>query len=365
MYKRQVVIGGGTDLQTPLLSHRQGVTWRQSVSEMLNLDVSSSSSSSRSSSGGGDNGGGDGIDDHLTPNHALKVTILVRKVPPHVTTTTTATNYNNDINNNNDGGSGSIDGLGSGREILNLQALIDRLQLTGIVDEQWLNNHIVSFDGSTPFRKQVIIMMNTDIFITTHGAGLTNLLFLKPHSAVIEVFTAPWYENGYSATALSLGLYYTSIPHSRSNTCYCSDDVPQSCLNEMLYVNRSRLDCIALRSCSSTIDIDSLEVAFWIASQNVRILKRQLFSYRSINGSSDSGSSDSGNKKCISSNNQESKLLPINSYNTTTSNLHTTTTDICWYARGYKSLLMKTSDKIPTASYYTGKYIVIILYSVV
>ncbi|XP_045470224.1 EGF domain-specific O-linked N-acetylglucosamine transferase isoform X1 [Harmonia axyridis] len=46
----------------------------------------------------------------------------------------------------------------------------------------------ISFNQHIPFKKQLEITRNTDIFIGIHGAGLTHLLFLPQWAAVFEVY---------------------------------------------------------------------------------------------------------------------------------------------------------------------------------
>ena len=46
---------------------------------------------------------------------------------------------------------------------------------------------MIKFDNMT-FEQQVQIMANTDLLISIHGAQLTNALFMRPGSGVIEIF---------------------------------------------------------------------------------------------------------------------------------------------------------------------------------
>jgi hypothetical protein len=52
---------------------------------------------------------------------------------------------------------------------------------------------IYDFEGIS-FQKQVSIMFSSDIIITSHGAALTNIVFMKPCSVVIEIL--PWLYHG-------------------------------------------------------------------------------------------------------------------------------------------------------------------------
>jgi hypothetical protein len=93
------------------------------------------------------------------------------------------------------------------RRLRNLDALLRVLRATGAVDLAWLDAHARPLEG-LGFRAQVARMRGTDVLITPHGAALTNVVFLPKHSAVIELFTSPWYEPGYQPTALVFSVHY-------------------------------------------------------------------------------------------------------------------------------------------------------------
>ena len=160
------------------------------------------------------------------------------------------------------------------RWILNLDTALRMLRLTGLVDEAWLDSHVLHLDNLT-FREQVSLMRATDILISPHGAALQNLMFMEAHSAIIELFTSPWYEPGYQANALVFDLHYQALACTNfSATFECA--FPASCLSTPLLVHRRSLECYGIRQCHVIIDVDALEVAVWQASQSVRILKRNL-----------------------------------------------------------------------------------------
>ena len=118
------------------------------------------------------------------------------------------------------------------------------------------------------------------MFITTHGAAIMNMLYLEPHSAVVEILTSPWYEPAYQCTALALDVAYFVVPQtniSRSFGCVYASECMDLPLTE-----RSRLDCFGLRQCSVEVDILSFEIMFLQASQAVRIKKRGLHKARTI-----------------------------------------------------------------------------------
>lgn len=68
------------------------------------------------------------------------------------------------------------------RTILNEKEIVEAL----LKDPGYHVERVV-YDRHMPFRKQLEITHNTDVFIGMHGAGLTHLLFLPDWAAVFEV----------------------------------------------------------------------------------------------------------------------------------------------------------------------------------
>lgn len=58
------------------------------------------------------------------------------------------------------------------------------------------------------FLEQVAILASTDILIGPHGAGLTNVLFMKPQSVLIELIPNGWADPGYRNLAIFSGKVY-------------------------------------------------------------------------------------------------------------------------------------------------------------
>lgn len=65
------------------------------------------------------------------------------------------------------------------------------------------------------FREQVKLISATDILISMHGAGLSHILLLPKHAAVMEIFPLYWmkfpFMNHFEAMARWRGLKYTSL----------------------------------------------------------------------------------------------------------------------------------------------------------
>ncbi|XP_072383686.1 EGF domain-specific O-linked N-acetylglucosamine transferase isoform X1 [Diabrotica undecimpunctata] len=69
------------------------------------------------------------------------------------------------------------------RRILNERELVDALKQNENYDVQ-----LVVFSRDVPFKKQLEIARNSDVFVGIHGAGLTHLLFLPEWASVFEVY---------------------------------------------------------------------------------------------------------------------------------------------------------------------------------
>lgn len=68
----------------------------------------------------------------------------------------------------------------------------------------------IDFDGFT-FDDQVRTMANLDVLVSIHGAQLSNIVFMKPRSGLIEVFNPFFFLGCYQNIALKAGLNYRSL----------------------------------------------------------------------------------------------------------------------------------------------------------
>jgi hypothetical protein len=60
---------------------------------------------------------------------------------------------------------------------------------TCVMSEPW--------DYRTPFETQVKDVASAGLLVGVHGAGMTNLMFLPPNGAVIELFPFRWWPDMY------------------------------------------------------------------------------------------------------------------------------------------------------------------------
>lgn len=67
--------------------------------------------------------------------------------------------------------------------------------------------------SSTPLRDQVEAFLHAQIVLSPHGAGLTNTLFMMPHSVVIEVTPPHFTEFCLANVILHARLHYIYVPN--------------------------------------------------------------------------------------------------------------------------------------------------------
>ena len=88
-----------------------------------------------------------------------------------------------------------------------------------LIEEVWgddVHVKVVSnFHGS--LRDQALEMHNADIIISPHGAQLTNLAFIRPCTAVLELFPRGYYLGYFQPLVLSAGgVSFDGYPFDRS-----------------------------------------------------------------------------------------------------------------------------------------------------
>jgi hypothetical protein len=101
---------------------------------------------------------------------------------------------------------------------------------------------VVNFEKKS-FHQQAKIMRSSDIFINVHGAAMTNIVFLKPCSIVIEIF--PWSYHSpeyYSGLAKRAGLiYYEWQEHYHNTDLFIDKESEEKCadaFNKVLRISK-------------------------------------------------------------------------------------------------------------------------------
>lgn len=105
-------------------------------------------------------------------------------------------------------------------------------QLRSLSNVKPVPQKAIHFEKLT-FRQQVAMMHSVDVAIAVHGAGETNIAFMKPCSVVIEIFPNGFYiPNYFRSLAMKAGLLHYSWQESVENTIrtksfqersYCKD----------------------------------------------------------------------------------------------------------------------------------------------
>ena len=88
------------------------------------------------------------------------------------------------------------------RKLINEKELIDKLKL--------YNFKLVSFEECN-FETQINIARNCKIMVGYHGAGLTNLFFMKPKSLVLEIFNKNYEHEHFEFFSKALKINYKSF----------------------------------------------------------------------------------------------------------------------------------------------------------
>lgn len=70
------------------------------------------------------------------------------------------------------------------------------------------HSDLVGYD----LQKQVLLFSQSDVVIATHGAALTNVMFMRPHTAVVECFPPYFYELTFETICGLEQVLYISVP---------------------------------------------------------------------------------------------------------------------------------------------------------
>ena len=79
--------------------------------------------------------------------------------------------------------------------------------------------------SKTTLEKQILGFYHTDILLTPHGAGITNCIFLLPHSVVIEVSPPHFTDLCLAGVVMHARLHYIYVPNF-NNTLLLENGFP-------------------------------------------------------------------------------------------------------------------------------------------
>lgn len=77
--------------------------------------------------------------------------------------------------------------------------------------------------GAMSFHEQLEAARDTDVLVGVHGAGFTHIMFLKPHSAVVEILPLTLNHKGFRNVACITGHSYFSA-HASEAPLHKGDD---------------------------------------------------------------------------------------------------------------------------------------------
>ncbi len=67
----------------------------------------------------------------------------------------------------------------------------------------------VEFTPETDLATQASIMANTAVLVSAHGAALTNVIFMRPNTSMLEIFPPKFFEpQSYTAMTPQLGIHH-------------------------------------------------------------------------------------------------------------------------------------------------------------
>lgn len=104
-------------------------------------------------------------------------------------------------------------GLMLGRDIVNVDEVKSRIEQNSAqlkLPAVSVNVRIEYFENKT-FVEQVDIMQRADVVVGVHGAGLSNLLFARKDTPVLEVFPFAYYAGPFPSVARALFLRYAYV----------------------------------------------------------------------------------------------------------------------------------------------------------
>lgn len=76
--------------------------------------------------------------------------------------------------------------------------------------------------GGYGLQKQVLLFSRADVVVAAHGAALTNVMFMRPHTAVVECFPPYFYELTFETICGLENVLYIAVPDYPHQSRYAS-----------------------------------------------------------------------------------------------------------------------------------------------
>lgn len=146
----------------------------------------------------------------------------------------------------------------SKRHILNafdVRSSLEQFRYTTSGIRVIVNVSVLYFEGMT-FEDQVNSMQNSDLIIGAHGAGLSNIIFARMRTPLIEIFPPLYYMSTFDKLAHNFDLDYSSVVANPDPTSFfdcIGSFLAKRVVNESFYVDagvawRSGLEIITANS---------------------------------------------------------------------------------------------------------------------
>lgn len=94
------------------------------------------------------------------------------------------------------------------RALLNVHELRHTIEIMAMQMGIRPTFRVVDFDKNSPFEEQVHVMQTTNVLVSSHGAGNSNFIFMRPGAAVIEIFPFSYRAGPFNLFAHIFGLDY-------------------------------------------------------------------------------------------------------------------------------------------------------------
>jgi hypothetical protein len=187
----------------------------------------------------------------LTPNHPLKVTLISRS---------------------------------HNRRIRNLDEILSYFSSSSLIDQHFFHTYGGLLTRGVyleilSFQQQIQLMKSTDLLIFTHGAAMTNILFLQEYSGIIEIMTFPWYQIMIEGNIGLMNLYhYNLITTNRQLIRNCPLQEYEHLYEKISILKRGQF--YILRQCDILVEMEMFEMLFHKATHQIRLRKRNIFQWR-------------------------------------------------------------------------------------
>lgn len=124
------------------------------------------------------------------------------------------------------------------------QTIIDQVRKEKSLFKKKVNVDVsIEYFENHSFSQQVQIVQKADVIVAPHGAGLSNLIFAKKDTPVLEVFSFLYYGTPFRAVAQVFGLKHSTMMSEPEEAAFlnCLNETAQSLKESDFYERGSKL----------------------------------------------------------------------------------------------------------------------------